>query len=72
MCSVARGTHAREDVHERLVGVERRLVGIGDLGRRLRLEPGLRRASGPRRDRTVLAQVADVGDVLDVEHVEPW
>ena len=66
----AREDVRRQDVHERLVGVEGGLVGVGDLGRRLVLEAGL-------DEHPVLAAVEassrrwpDVGDVLDVEHID--
>ena len=59
-----------EDVDERLVGVERGLVCGGDLGRRFVLQPGLDEHPVLAAIELVVAQVADVGDVLDVEHVD--
>ena len=71
MCSVARGkTWAGQDVDQRLVGVEGRFVGVRDLARRLVLETGrdehrIRSAVEP-----LVAQVSDIGDVLDLEDVD--
>ena len=58
----------RQDVDQRLVLVEPRLVGVGDLGRRLRFE-----ARGDQHPvlaavEPLVAQVPDVGDVLHVQH----
>ena len=59
-----------EDVHERRVGVERGLVRVRDLGRRLALEARLHEHPVLASIELVVAQVADVGDVLDVEDVD--
>ena len=67
----AREDVGRQDVHERLVGMERRLVGVGDLGGRLLLEPGRDEHPVLAAVEALVPQVPDVGDVLDVEHVEP-
>ena len=61
----------RQDVDQRLVLVESRLVGVGDLGRRLGLE-----ARGDQHPvlaavEPLVAQVPDVRDVLHVEHRDP-
>ena len=66
----AREHVGRQDVDERLVGVERRLIGIGDLGGRLVLESGLDQHPVLAAVELVLPQVPDVGDVLDVEDLE--
>ena len=72
MCSVARGkTCAGQDVDERLVGVEGRLVRVRDLGRRLVLEAGLDEHPVLAAVEPLVAQVAHVGDVLDVEDLDP-
>ncbi len=60
----------REDVDQCLVGVESRLVGIRDLGGRLVLETGLDEHRVGAAVDPLVAQMADVGDVLDVEHVD--
>ena len=60
----------RQDVDGGLVGVERRFIGLGDLGGGLRLEA--------RRDEhailpaieALVAKVAHVRDVLDVDHFQ--
>ena len=71
MCSVARGkTWAGRMLTSGLVGVERRLVGVGDLGRRLVLEPGRDEHPVLAAVEPLVAQVADVGDVLDVEDLD--
>ena len=59
-----------QDVDQGLVGMERGLVGVGDLGRRLVLEPGLDQHPVLAPVEVVVAQVPDVGDVLDVEHLD--
>ena len=61
----------RQDVDQRLVLVEPRLVGVGDLGRRLGFE-----ARGDQHPvlaavEPLVAQVPDVRDVLHVEHRDP-
>ena len=56
-----------QDVDGGLVGVEGRLVGGGDLGRRLVLEAGLDEHPVLAAVEPLVAQMADVGDVLDVE-----
>ena len=61
----------RQDVDERLVGVEGGLVRGRDLGGRLVLEPGLDQHPVLAAVEPLVAQVADVGDVLDVEDLEP-
>ena len=66
----AREDVRRQDVDQRLVGVERGLVGVGDLGRRLVLEPGLDEHPVLAAVEPLVAQVPDVGDVLDVEDLE--
>ena len=54
MCSVARGNScAGQDVHQRGIGVEGRLVGVRDLARRSGPRGRRRRASGPPRARRV-------------------
>ena len=71
MCSVARGkTLRRQDVHGRLVRVERRLVRGRDLGRGLVLQAGLDQHPVLAAVEPLVPQVADVGDVLDVEDRE--
>ncbi len=60
-----------QDVDQGLVGMERGFVRVGDLGRGLVLEPGLDQHPVLTPVEVVLAQVSDVGDVLDVEHLEP-
>ena len=66
---------AREDVRGQdvdggLVGMERRLVRVGDLGRRLVLETGRHEHRVLAAVEALVAQVADVGDVLDVEDLD--
>ena len=71
MCSVARGkTWAGRMLTSGLVGVEGGLVGVGDLGRRLVLETGRDEHPVLAAIEALVAQVPDVGDVLDVEHVD--
>ena len=71
MCSVARGkTCAGRMFTSGLVGVEGGLVRGGDLGRRLGLEAGLDEHPVLAAVEPLVAQVPDVGDVLDVEDVE--
>ena len=66
------GEHVRgQDVHERLVGVEGRLVRVGDLGGRPVFEPGGHEHPVLATIEPLVSQVPDVGDVLDVEHLEP-
>ena len=60
----------RQDVQQRRVGVERGLVGVGDLRRRLVLEAGRDEHPVLAAVEPLVAEVADVGDVLDVEHVD--
>ena len=60
-----------QDVDGRLVGMERRLVRGGDLGRRLGLQSGLDQHRVLAAVEALVAQMADVGDVLDVEDVDP-
>ena len=72
MLGRAREDVGGQDVDRRLVGVEGRLVGGGDLGRRLVLEAGLDQHPVLAAVEPLVAQVADVGDVLDVEDVRPW
>ena len=68
MCSVARGkTWAGRMLTSGLVGVEGGLVRVGDLGRRLVLEAGGDEHRVRATVEALVAQVADVGDVLDVE-----
>ena len=63
------GEHVgREDVHGRLVGVEGSLVGVGDLGGRLVLEPGGDEHPVLASIEALVAEMADIGDVLDVEN----
>ena len=66
----AREDVGREDVDERLVVVERGLVCGRDLGGRLVLEARLNEHPVLASIELVVAQVADVGDVLDVEHLD--
>ena len=66
----AREDMGGEDVDERLVGVERGLVCGRDLGRRFVLQARLDEHPVLAAIELVVAQVADVGDVLDVEHVD--
>ena len=49
--------------------VEGGLVGVGDLGGRLVLEPGRDEHAVLAAIEPLVAQVPDVGDVLDVEDV---
>ncbi len=66
----AREDVSRKDVDQRLVGMEGRFVGVGDLARRLVFETGrdehrIRSAVEP-----LVAQVSDIGDVLDLEDID--
>ncbi len=70
MLGGAREHVGRQDVDQRLVGVERGLVGRGDLGRRLRFQPGLDEHRVRAAVESLVAEVADVGDVLDVQHLD--
>ena len=67
MLGGAREDVGRQDVHGSLVGVEGRLVGRGDLGRRLVLETGRDEHPVLAAVESLVAEVADVGDVLHVE-----
>jgi hypothetical protein len=71
MWSVARGkTCAGEDVDQGLIGVEGGFIGIRDLGRCLVLEACLHEHPVLATVEIVLAQVTDVGDVLDVQDLD--
>ena len=59
-----------EDVDERLVGVERGLVRGCDIGGRLVLQARLHEHPVLPAIELVIAQVTDIGDVLDVEHFD--
>ena len=72
MCSVARGILVcREQVEQRRVGVERRLVRVRDLARGAALEPRRDQHRVDLAARVVCPKMPDVGDVLDVQHLEP-
>ena len=60
----------RQDVHERGVGMERRLVRGRDLGRRLRFQAGRHEHPVLAAVEALVPQVPHVRDVLDVEDVE--
>ena len=70
MCSVPWEDVGRQDVHERGVGVEGRLVRVGDLLRGLVLETGGDEHPVLAAVEALVAEVADVGDVLDLEDVD--
>ena len=60
----------RQEVEQRRVGVERGLVGVGDLPGRLVLEAGRDEHPVLAAVEALVAQVADIGDVLDLEDVD--
>ncbi len=60
----------REDVDQGLVLVEPGLVGVRDLGRRLRFESGRDQHPILAAIEALVAQVPHVGDVLDVEDAQ--
>ena len=65
------GEHVgRQDVDQRLVRVEARLVGVGDLARRLGLQAGRDQHPVLAAVEPLVAEMAHVGDVLDVPHPE--
>ena len=66
----AREDVGRQDVDQRLIGVERRLVGVRDLAGRLVLEAGRDEHRIRPAVESLVAQVSDVGDVLDLEDVD--
>ena len=59
-----------QDVDQRLVGVEGRFVGVGDLARCLVFEAGGDEHRVRPAVEALVAQVPDVGDVLDLEDVD--
>ena len=59
-----------QDVDQRLVGVEGRLVRVGDLSRSLVFEAGGDEHRIGSAVEPLVAQVSDVGDVLDLEDVD--
>src|ERR1044071_5039586 len=61
----------RQEVEHRGVGVERRLVGVGDVAGGSSLEPGRDEHRIHLASRGVFPEMPDVGDVLDVQHLEP-
>ena len=60
-----------QDVDRGFVDVEGRLVGVGDLGRCLVLEPGREEHPVLASIEALVAKVADVRDVLDLEDLYP-
>jgi hypothetical protein len=56
-----------QQVEECGIGMERRLVGVGDLSRRLVLQPRSDEHPVLTPVESLVPEVADVGDVLDVE-----
>src|SRR5439155_9003701 len=59
-----------QDVHRRLVGVEGGFVCGSDLGRRFRLKPSGDEHPVLAPVESLVPQVADIGDVLDVQDIE--
>ena len=57
----------REEIQEPGVGVEGGLVGVGDLGRRLVLQPGRDEHPVLAAVESLVPEMADVGDVLDLQ-----